>query len=109
MSGPLDGWRGAIALFVAANLVAVPLIGRLGWRAMAAVTESAGPFAGAMLSVVVAGIVLGLNVLIVRRAIAAGLPRLGQMALFALAGGQFALTIGTGFFSVVNLAAALMA
>ncbi|MEM6487377.1 MAG: hypothetical protein AAF677_03760 [Pseudomonadota bacterium] len=93
-----------IALFAIVNLVAAPIAGRLGWSAMQALEASGARFGAVLLSVVLAAAILGVNVLFVRGAERAGLGRYGVMTLALIAGAQFAATIGTGTFSLVNLA-----
>ncbi|MEO1775134.1 MAG: hypothetical protein AAFS07_09305 [Pseudomonadota bacterium] len=112
MSGAAAGdprrWQGRIALFVIANLLVVPLIGRLGWQGMEALNTGGAIFGAVLLSVAVAGGILALNIWLVRRAVLTGLPRLGEMVAYGATGLQFVLTIGTGFFSVVGLIDALL-
>ncbi|MEM7178177.1 MAG: hypothetical protein AAF503_10765 [Pseudomonadota bacterium] len=96
-------WFRPLSLFVIFNLVAVPVAGRLAWDAMLRVTQSHGTLAGAGLSLVVTAAILAINVLIFRRAKAAGMPKAGQMVLFLIIGLTFATPIGTGKFSPVNL------
>jgi len=47
-------------------------------------------------------------VLLTARATRAGLPRKGQMALWLVTGGTFAVTVGFGVFSPIELALALL-
>lgn len=110
MSGrAAPGWRVALALFAGFNLVVVPIAGRLAWMGIGALETAGERFAAVGLSVAVAAAILAVNVVLIRDAERAGLPRPGQMALWILSGGQFAATIAAGFFSLANLAATLLA
>ena len=76
---------------------------------MEALEAQGDRFAAVMLSLAVAAAILGANVLLIRWAERAGLPKVGQMVLWGITGLTFALTIGAGFFSPLNLIAALIA
>lgn len=97
-------WSVALALFVAFNAIAVPIAGRLTGMGMAAMAANGQVFAAVGLSVAVAAGILAINVVLIRDAARAGLPRLGQMAQWIFTGAQFAGTIAAGTFSLVNLA-----
>lgn len=104
----MQGWQARIATFLVANLVIVPLAGRLSWLAMEGLNDTGSRFAAVFLSVLVAAAIMTVNVWLIRRAVLAGMPKIGEMLGFGAAGLQFVATIGTGFFSLVNLALALL-
>lgn len=101
-------WQARLGVFIAANLVLVPIIGRLGWLGMETLNNAGATFVAVLLSVAVAAAILVLNIWLLRRAVRAGLPKLGELVCFLVTGLQFVGTIGTGFFSLVNLVAALL-
>ncbi|MEM8792383.1 MAG: hypothetical protein AAGE80_12260 [Pseudomonadota bacterium] len=101
-------WFNAVSAFAAFNLLAVPTMGRLTWLGMSRLTESNGPFAGVMLSLVMVVLILLINIALYRWAVRRGLPKPGQMVLFLIIGLTFALPIGTGSFSPINLAINLL-
>ncbi|MDT8345788.1 MAG: hypothetical protein RQ752_15285 [Thermohalobaculum sp.] len=94
--------------FVLFNLIGAPLIGRLVWLGMGAL-HGQGAVPGAVaLSVVAAIAILAANLALTRAAARAGLPKSGVMALGAVTLLTFGLTVGTGFFSPLNLVWALV-
>lgn len=102
------GWRLALALFAAFNLVLVPLGDRLAWLGINALEEDGQRFAAVGLSVAVAAGIMAINVVLIRDAERGGMPRLGQMGLWLITGAQFATTIAAGFFSLLNLITAVL-
>ncbi|MEO1275411.1 MAG: hypothetical protein AAFV96_08475 [Pseudomonadota bacterium] len=104
MSGNTPSWSVAIGLFVVFNAIAVPIAGRLTSMGMAAMATNGQVFAAVGLSVAVAAGILAINVVLIRDAARARLPRLGQMAQWIFTGAQFASTIAAGTFSLLNLA-----
>ncbi|MEM7528649.1 MAG: hypothetical protein AAF416_13355 [Pseudomonadota bacterium] len=102
------GWKTALALFAGFNLIGVPVAGRLAWLGIGALETSGERFAAVGLSVAVAAGILAINVVLIRDATRQAMPRLGQMALWVLAGAQFAVTIAAGFFSLLNFVVAVM-
>ncbi|MEL6577937.1 MAG: hypothetical protein AAFQ81_18805 [Pseudomonadota bacterium] len=104
MSGNTPSWSVAIGLFVVFNGIAVPIAGRLTWIGITAMATSGQVFAATGLTVAVAAGILAINVVLIRDAARAGLPRLGQMAQWIFTGAQFASTIAAGTFSLLNLA-----
>lgn len=96
-------WFRPLSLFIVFNMVVVPITDRLAWDGMLQLTASHGPLAGVGLSLAAAAAILVANILIYNYARSSGLPGLGQMVLFVLIAVTFALPIGTGRFSPVNL------
>lgn len=101
-------WFRAVSAFAAFNMIAVPIAGHLAWDGMLRLNAASGPFAGVMLSLVAAGAILAANVLLIRWAVRAGLPKLGELVLWIVAGLTFVMPIGTGRFSPLNFLASLM-
>ncbi|MEL6265010.1 MAG: hypothetical protein AAFR52_05080 [Pseudomonadota bacterium] len=103
----MTAWQRILGLFVAVNLVAVPIVERLTGLALTALAEGGQRLAFVLLSVAVTAAILAVNVLIVRAAARADMPRRieAAIALFALL--QFVVTIGFGFFSLASFAYAL--
>lgn len=95
----------AFALF---NLLGAPLIGRLVWLGMGALHGGGAMFGAVLLSVVAAAAILCVNLVLTRRAALGGLPKPGVMAMAAVTLVTFGLTVGTGFFSPLNLIWALL-
>ena len=108
LSRPRQPWLGPVLLFAAFNLLIVPFLGRGAWYFMLRLNEADAKPGAVLLSLLTALAIAGANALLTARATAAGLPRRGQMALWLATGATFALTIGTGFFSPVNLLIALL-
>lgn len=102
------GWATALALFAGFNLIGVPIAGRLAWLGIGALEASGERFAAVGLSVAVAAGVLAINAVLIRDATRQAMPRLGQMALWIIAGAQFATTIAAGFFSLLNFVVAVI-
>ena len=97
-----------VALFAIFNLLGAPLIGRLVWMGMGAL-HGAGSAAGAVgLSVLAAFGILATNVVLTRRATLASVPKKGVIAMALVTLLTFGLTVGSGFFSPLNLLFALM-
>jgi hypothetical protein len=94
----------AFALF---NLVGVPVIGRLVWLGMGALHGAGSVFGAVLLSVAAAVAILAVNVILTRKAAMVGLPKKGVIALGLITFLTFGLTVGTGFFSPLNLLWAL--
>jgi len=103
-----EAWKAPVAWFALFNLLAAPFIGRAIWYSMSSLNAEGAIMAAVGLSLVGAIGILGANVGLTVWATHAGLPRKGQMALWLITGGTFALTIGTGTFSPVNLVIALL-
>lgn len=101
-------WKTPVTWFALFNLIAAPLIGRGIWALMAALNTDQWRLAAVLVSVAGAAGILAVNAWLTHRAAAAGLPRPGQMALWIITGGTFALTIGLGVFSPINLVIALL-
>lgn len=95
-----------ITLFVVFNLVAVPIIGRLAWAAMGGLHAGGSAGAAVVLSMSTAGGILAVNILLARATARHAKP-LARRVLIGATAVTFALTIGTGFFSPVNLLLAL--
>lgn len=102
-------WIKPLSLFAAFVLIVTPLIGRLAWVAMEGLNEDGNLVSAVALSLAVTLAILAGNVLLLRPAVAAGLPMPGPPILWAVTVLTFGLTIGTGFFSPVNLVVALLA
>lgn len=96
-----------VGAFILFNLIGVPVIGRLVWTGMGALHGAGATFGAVLVSVLAAAGVLAVNLLLTRRAARAGLAKPGVMALAAVTLVTFALTVGTGFFSPLNLIWAL--
>jgi len=101
-------WKAPVAWFVLFNLIAVPFIGRALWMFMLHLAAADARLVAVALSLVGAVGILAANVLLTARATRAGLPRKGQMALWLVTGGTFAVTVGFGVFSPIELALALL-
>ncbi|HUF87424.1 MAG TPA: hypothetical protein VMM59_08580 [Thermohalobaculum sp.] len=97
-----------VTWFALFNLIAAPLIGRGVWALMLGLNTDRFRLMAVLVSVAGAVAILGVNAWLTRRATLAGLPRGGQIALWLITGGTFALTIGFGVFSPVNLLLALL-
>ena len=95
-------WFRPLSLFIAFNLVVVPIAGHLAWDGMLRLNASQGPLVAVILSLVVAGGILAVNVLLTRATVRAGLPKLGEFILWIVTGITFVLPIGTGRFSLLN-------
>ncbi|MEM7505646.1 MAG: hypothetical protein AAF415_02785 [Pseudomonadota bacterium] len=95
-------WFRALSLFILVNLIAVPIADHLAWDAMLRLNARHGPLMATGLSLLTAGVILLVNILLIRAAVQAGLPKLGELALWIVTGLTFALTIGTGRFSPLN-------
>ena len=98
----------AVTWFALFNLIAVPLAGRGIWALMFSSEREALRLASVLLSVAGAVAILAVNVWLTRRATLAGLGRGGQMAMWIVTGLTFAVTIGFGVFSPINLVIALL-
>ncbi len=98
----------AVTWFTLFNLIAVPLIGRGVWALMLAFAREDFRLVSVLVSVLGAVAILGVNAWLTRRAARAGLGRRGQMVMWLVTGGTFALTIGFGTFSPINLLIALV-
>lgn len=101
-------WKAPVAWFVLFNLIAVPFIGRVIWFLMLQLNAGEARFAAVALSLAGALGILAANAVLTVRATRAGLPRKGQAALWLVTGGTFAVTIGFGVFSPVELVLALL-
>ncbi|MEM0943063.1 MAG: hypothetical protein AAGI70_03860 [Pseudomonadota bacterium] len=101
-------WFAPLSTFIAFNLIGVPTIGRLAWVQMLSLKAQDDVMSGAILSLGVSALILGVNIVLYRWAARRGLPRRGQMALFLVIGLTFLLPIGTGRFSPVNLLISLL-
>ncbi len=101
-------WQAHLTVFVLFNLVGVPLIGQLAWLTMEGLRDGAIALA-VIVSVLTAAGILAANVLFTLRVGRAGAPQGVLLALWAVTGLTFALTVGTGFFSPVMLVWALVA
>ena len=99
----MDGWKAPVTWFALFNLLAAPVIGRAVWFVMAGLNAEDARLAAVGMSLVGALGILGVNVWLTWWATRAGLPRRGQMALWLITGGTFAITIGFGVFSPLNL------
>ncbi len=97
-----------VTWFALFNLIAAPLIGRGVWALMLTLNAEQLRLAAVMVSLAGALGILAVNAWLTHRATRAGLPRGGQMAMWLITGGTFALTIGAGVFSPINLILALM-
>ncbi|MEM9782744.1 MAG: hypothetical protein AAF899_09730 [Pseudomonadota bacterium] len=100
-------WQRILGLFVVVNLIAVPLAGRLTGFGMSTLVADGQRTLAVGLSVIATAAILAVNVLIVRAAARADMPRRLEagLALFTLL--QFVVTIGFGIFSLVVFLAAL--
>lgn len=98
----------ATSAFILFNLICVPLVGRLVWLGMGALHGQGTVVGAVLLSIVAAGAILSANVVLTRRAALGGLHRQGVMAMAAVTLLTFGLTVGTGFFSPLNLVWALV-
>ena len=99
----------AVTWFALFNLLAVPLVGRGIWALMLSFERGDLRLASVLLSVLGAVAILGVNAWLTRRATLAGLGRAGQMVMWIVTGLTFAVTIGFGTFSPINLVIALIA
>jgi len=104
----MECWKAPVTWFALFNLLAAPAIGRLVWLVMAGLNADGARFAAVGMSLVGALGILGVNVWLTWWASRAGLPRRGQMALWLITGGTFAITVGFGVFSPVTLVIALL-
>lgn len=100
-------WFRPLSLFILVNLVAVPIADHLTWDAMLRLNASYGPLVAVLLSLVTAAAILLVNVTLIRTAVRAGLPKLGELALWVVAGLTFVLPISTGRFSPLNFLVSL--
>jgi len=96
-------WQAPVTWFALFNLLGAPFAGRAVWAAMQVLHGAGDTGLAVLLSVLVAVGILGVNAGLTWWATRAGLPRRGQMALWLITGGTFALTIGVGMFSPINL------
>lgn len=103
-----ETWKAPVTWFALFNLLGAPFIGRAVWVVMQSLDAREAVAAAVAMSLVGAVGILAVNAGLTWWATWAGLPRKGQMMLWLIAGGTFALTIGTGFFSPVNLVLALL-
>lgn len=103
-----DPWLAPVALFAAFNLLLVPLLGRAAWHLMLQLNQTGARRGAVLLALLTVLGIAGINALLTARATRTGLARRGQMALWLVTGATFALTIGTGFFSPLNLVLALL-
>jgi hypothetical protein len=101
-------WKAPVAWFVLFNLIAVPFLGRALWMFMLQLNASDARLAAVALSLAGAVGILAVNVILTARAARAGLPREGRMALWLVTGATFAITVGFGVFSPLELALALL-
>ncbi|MEM6971864.1 MAG: hypothetical protein AAF577_03585 [Pseudomonadota bacterium] len=100
-------WRQILGIFVVANLIAVPIAGRLAGQGMTALHGEGQTLLAVLLSVATTAIILVLNVLILRAAARHDMPRRLEAGLAAFTLVQFGVTIGFGIFSLVAFAAVL--
>jgi hypothetical protein len=92
-----------VTWFVLFNLIALPLIGRGIWTLMLALNADELRLAGVLVSVLGTLLITLINAWLTQWATWAGLPRRGRMAMWLVTGLTFALTIGLGVFSPINL------
>ena len=98
-----ETWKTPVTWFALFNLLGAPFIGRGIWAAMQALHGEKMLAAAVAVSLVGAIGILAVNSGLTVWATRSGLPRKGQMILWLITGGTFALTIGFGTFSPVNL------
>lgn len=101
-------WKAPVAWFVLFNLIAVPFIGRALWLAMLRLNAADARLSAVALSLAGALGILAANALLTAQASRAGLPRRGRMAMWLVTGGTFAVTVGFGVFSPVELVLGLL-
>ena len=101
-------WQTPVVYFILFNLLGTPAIGRGVWLLMQEMNVDGGRIIAVVLSLATAVGILAVNALISIWAGREGLPRKGQRILWLITGGTFALTIGFGTFSPINLAIALL-
>lgn len=101
-------WKAPVAWFALFNLLAVPFIGRAIWMVMLRLNAAEAQLAAVALSLAGALGILAANAILTAQATRAGLPRRGQMAMWLITGGTFAVTIGFGVFSPIDLALGLL-
>lgn len=94
--------------FAVVNVIAVPLAGRLAWRVMSSLDAQQHTVFAVVISLLTAFGILAANVLLCASAARRGAPRPVLTAMWGWTVGTFALTIGAGFFSPLNLLAALV-
>jgi len=97
-----------VTAFILFNLVGAPVAGRVLWLGMGALHGQGATFGAVLLSMAGAGAILAVNVVLTRRAALGGLHKQGVMAMAAVTLVTLGLTVGTGFFSPLNLAFALL-
>ena len=100
--------KAPVTWFALFNLIAAPLIGRGIWALMLTLVTEDFRLVAVLVSVIGAVGILAVNGWLTWRATRAGLGRYGQMAMWLITGGTFAITIGFGVFSPINLAIALV-
>lgn len=101
-------WKAPVAWFVLFNLIAVPFLGRALWMFMLRLNAADGQLSAVALSLAGALGILAANAILTALASRAGLPRNGQMAMWLVTGGTFAITVGFGVFSPLELVLALL-
>lgn len=95
--------KAPVTWFALFNLIALPLIGRGVWALMLALDAGGLQLVAVLVSLAATVAILGVNVWLTRWATLEALPRRGQMAMWLVTGATFAVTIGFGVFSPINL------
>ena len=105
MTGPA---RTIVLLAAAVNVLAVPVLGRLTWRGMETLNADGSRVAAVLLSLGVAVAIFAVNAGFARALSRTDADRRSVAGLWFVAVMTFGLTIGTGFFSPINLLVALV-
>ena len=103
-----EAWKTPVTWFALFNILGAPFAGRSVWQLMQDFHAEGAVAVAVAMSVVGAVGILAVNAGLTWWATRSGLPRKGQMALWLITGGTFAMTIGFGVFSPINLVVAVI-